>query len=243
MAGDAAGKGVVHTNSGVVLSISESLPVSGFVDERGLGALRSPTVAVVGLGYVGLPTALALQKAGVSVIGIDISPARVEQILAGSPDLLKADLRQLAIARGELALFRVGSDLSVMTEADCVLICVPTPIDDRQTPNLAPLQSACAAVVANARAGQTFVLTSTTYVGCTRDYWSSRSQHVASPQAATSTCVLRQSELILPTRHSSSQRSQRLSVGSRPSASKPPFRRSAASLPGSTSCLHQKPPR
>ena len=151
------------------MSISESLPVSEVVDERGFAARQCPTVAVIGLGYVGLPTALALYKGGVSVIGIDISPARIDQVLAGSPDLLDADLRQLAVSRRDLARFRVGSNFSLLAEADCILICVPTPIDGRQTPNLAPLRSACAAVVAKARTGQTFVLTSTTYVGCTRD--------------------------------------------------------------------------
>jgi len=128
-----------------------------------------PTVAIVGLGYVGLPTALGFYAAGESVVGVDISAARVEEVLTGTPDLLDADLRRLALARLDGERFQISQDPAAITAADCVIICVPTPIDDRQIPNLAPLSAACRAVVAHAREGQTFVLTSTTYVGCTRD--------------------------------------------------------------------------
>ena len=126
-------------------------------------------VAVVGLGYVGLPTALGCHAAGMSVIGVDVSQERVGEILAGSPDLLDADLALLELARGDTDHFAVVGDVAAIAKAACVLICVPTPIDERQTPNLAPLSKACEAVVAHARAGQVVVLTSTTYVGCTRD--------------------------------------------------------------------------
>ena len=126
-------------------------------------------VAVVGLGYVGLPTALGCHSAGMSVIGVDISQERVREILDGTPDLLDADLRRLELARNDTDRFAVEMDVAAITSAACVLICVPTPIDERQTPNLAPLSAACEAVVAHARTGQVLVLTSTTYVGCTRD--------------------------------------------------------------------------
>ena len=76
---------------------------------------------------------------------------------------------RLEVARNDTDRFAVVTDVAAITEAACVLICVPTPIDERQTPNLAPLSKACGAVVAHARAGQVLVLTSTTYVGCTRD--------------------------------------------------------------------------
>jgi len=126
-------------------------------------------VAVVGLGYVGLPTALGCHAAGMSVIGVDVSGERVREILDGTPDLLEPDLCRLELARNDTGRFAVVGDAAAIAKAECILICVPTPIDDRQTPNLAPLTKACEAVVAHARAGQVLVLTSTTYVGCTRD--------------------------------------------------------------------------
>jgi UDP-N-acetyl-D-glucosamine dehydrogenase len=129
----------------------------------------SPTVAIVGLGYVGLPTALGFYAAGVPVIGVDISAERITEVLTGTPDLLDSDLRRLELARLDNDPFSVSRDAASIKAADCVIICVPTPIDDRQIPNLRPLKAVCDSVVANAREGQTFVLTSTTYVGCTRD--------------------------------------------------------------------------
>ncbi len=130
---------------------------------------RVGTVAILGLGYVGLPTALGLHAAGSSVIGIDISPARLQAIRAGEPDLLGSDLERLLRARLNEERFRIGDDLSMLTDADCVIACVPTPVDSRQSPDLGPLRAACTELVTHARTGQTFVLTSTTYVGCTRE--------------------------------------------------------------------------
>jgi UDP-N-acetyl-D-glucosamine dehydrogenase len=148
----------------------DRMAIVDFVDRRADEAgTRSLTVGVVGLGYVGLPTALGFYAAGASVVGVDISPARVEEVLIGTPDLLDSDRSQLAVARRDSERFMVTQDLAALRAADCVIIAVPTPIDDRQMPNLAPLRSACESVVAHAREGQTFVLTSTTYVGCTRD--------------------------------------------------------------------------
>ena len=130
---------------------------------------KHEVVAVVGLGYVGLPIALACHAAGKSVIGVDVSQDRVRDILDGSPELLDRDLRRLELARTDTDRFAMVMNAAAIRDAACVLICVPTPIDERQTPNLAPLAKACDAVVAHARAGQVLVLTSTTYVGCTRD--------------------------------------------------------------------------
>jgi len=127
------------------------------------------TIAVLGLGYVGLPTALALHAAGLTVVGIDISEARLAVVRMGRPDLLDSDLARLDVAREDGQRFVLTDDLGALESADCVLICVPTPIDARQNPDLEPLRAACATVVEHARPGQAFVLTSTTYVGCTRD--------------------------------------------------------------------------
>jgi nucleotide sugar dehydrogenase len=131
-------------------------------------AVKTGTVAVVGLGYVGLPTALSLREAGISVLGVDISSARLDDIRSGDIDFSAAERARVAdaLASRELKLTAEPSDIA---EADAILICVPTPVDEDLQPDLRAVRGACATVVENARRGQTIVLTSTTYVGTTRD--------------------------------------------------------------------------
>jgi len=124
-------------------------------------------VAVLGLGYVGLPTGLALREAGFDVLGVDISEPRLDAIRAGRVDLLARDRPRLARALRS-GRFALTSDAAALADADAVLIAVPTPVDGRRRPDPRALTAACAATVEHARAGQTIVLTSTTYVGTTR---------------------------------------------------------------------------
>jgi UDP-N-acetyl-D-glucosamine dehydrogenase len=125
-------------------------------------------VAIVGLGYVGLPTALALYGHSPRILGIDISDERLRVIAARNADLAASDrpLLEAALRSGTLEL---TSDTGAIGAADAVIICVPTPVDGDHAPDLAALRGACAAVVAAARPGQTIILTSTTYVGTTRE--------------------------------------------------------------------------
>jgi UDP-N-acetyl-D-glucosamine dehydrogenase len=131
-------------------------------------AVDEAVVAVVGLGYVGLPTAIALRNAGARVIGLDSSSTRLTAIRSGQAELLSSEQEDLARhLEGEEFVLTGSPDAISM--ADLVLICVPTPVDDRRRPEPALVQGACASVVAHARPGQTLVLTSTTYVGSTRE--------------------------------------------------------------------------
>jgi UDP-N-acetyl-D-glucosamine dehydrogenase len=125
-------------------------------------------VAVVGLGYVGLPTAVALRDAGHRIVGIDVSHARLEAIRAGAVELLAEELQAL---EQHLAGdgFVLTDQLQALDAADVVLVCVPTPVDEALQPDPRILREACAEVVRHARPGQTLVLTSTTYVGTTRE--------------------------------------------------------------------------
>jgi UDP-N-acetyl-D-glucosamine dehydrogenase len=134
---------------------------------RGVGSGQA-LVAVVGLGSTGLPSALALRRAGFKVLAIDTSSSRLSEIRSGRAE-------QLGVARQELAPHLDDADFVITDElagagaADMVLICVPSDVDAQGRPNSEALRRACAAVVRNARVGQTFVLTSTTYVGSTRE--------------------------------------------------------------------------
>jgi UDP-N-acetyl-D-glucosamine dehydrogenase len=140
------------------------------VEVLGLGTVivESAQVAVLGLGYVGLPTSLAFVTEGSSVIGIDASNARLAAIQDAQVDLLPSDLERLRAVLGR-PQFQLTSNPAALRHAKSVLICVPTPVDAYLTPDLRPLARACATVVAEAVPGQTIILTSTTYVGTTRD--------------------------------------------------------------------------
>ncbi|MFE0672076.1 nucleotide sugar dehydrogenase [Streptomyces sp. NPDC058867] len=137
-------------------------------DGRGPEALRGITVAVVGLGYVGLPTALALWGAGAAVVGVDTSARRIDDIREGVVDLLPAQHAVLACAENTCDLL-LTTDADAVREADAVVICVPTPVTADHRPDLTALRAACASVVERAAPGQLIVLTSTSHVGTTRD--------------------------------------------------------------------------
>ncbi|PKT66997.1 nucleotide sugar dehydrogenase, partial [Streptomyces populi] len=141
----------------------ETVPGRAVPREPGVGA-----VAVVGLGYVGLPTALGLLAAGTEVIGLDVSAERLAAIRAGHVDLLPADLERLARFDGD-PRFTLTDDPAALARARTVLVCVPTPVDRHLAPDLRALRAAAATVVEHAVPGQLLMLTSTTYVGTTRD--------------------------------------------------------------------------
>jgi UDP-N-acetyl-D-glucosamine dehydrogenase len=126
------------------------------------------SVAIVGLGYVGLPTALAFADNKIDVIGVDINQERLQDIRNGRADLIPADIARLDRVLADDAI-SLTDDISAMTAADAVIVCVPTPVDRHLTPDLRALRAACAAVVQHARAGQLLVLTSTSYIGTTED--------------------------------------------------------------------------
>ncbi|GAB3280813.1 nucleotide sugar dehydrogenase [Actinocorallia lasiicapitis] len=126
-------------------------------------------VAIIGLGYVGLPTALTFHAAGARVLGVDVSVRRLDDIRAEQVDLLDSDRVRLTEALGTSA-FELTADVTRAAEAAAMVICVPTPVTEELSPDLRALKGACAAAVAAAVPGQVLILTSTTYVGCTEDF-------------------------------------------------------------------------
>lgn len=158
-------------HAAIVPTQSDSIqprPVESLESPDSPPSLRGQTVAVVGLGYVGLPTALALRDAGAEIIGIDVSAARLRDVRSCRVDLLPLRLTQLAEA-AQAPDFRLTDEPAAVGEADTVVVCVPTPVDRHKVPDLGMLSAACASVVRHARAGQLILLTSTSYVGTTRD--------------------------------------------------------------------------
>ena len=153
----------------VVSAGSPSFGAIASSDSNDTGDLRGLRVAVVGLGYVGLPTALSLACQGAEIIGVDVDENRLSSIKASHVDLLPRDKVRLTRILREESL-RLTTESSAIAEANAVVVCVPTPINADRTPNLASLASACATVVLHAAPGQVIILTSTTYPGGTRDF-------------------------------------------------------------------------
>ena len=156
------------TTAPIQLTHTKNVPCTPVQPATRGGAMAArPTVAILGLGYVGLPTGLALQVAGSLVIGLDISERRLASIAAATADLLARD-RALLIDALDSGRLQLSADMSRIEDADAVVIAVPTPVDEHLNPDPRAVYAACATVVAHARAGQTIILTSTTYVGTTR---------------------------------------------------------------------------
>ena len=136
--------------------------------ETALSGITTGSVAIVGLGYVGLPTAVELHGKSPRIIGIDVSEQRLRDIGSRQADLTDADQERLAAALADGSL-QLTTDPAAAAAAEAVIICVPTPVDSNQTPDLGALRAACATVVQYAVPGQVIILTSTSYVGTTRD--------------------------------------------------------------------------
>jgi UDP-N-acetyl-D-glucosamine dehydrogenase len=122
-------------------------------------------VAVIGLGYVGLPLAIAFVEAGIRVVGVDASPTRVQEVRdRRSPiDDITDERLGGALDRGLV----VTVDPATLADADAIFVCVPTPITGTKDPDLRPVLTAAGMIREHLRAGQLVVLQSTTFPGTT----------------------------------------------------------------------------
>ena len=127
---------------------------------------RTARVAVIGQGYVGLPLALELARAGFAVVGIDTDRDRIAALSLGqspTPDVADVELAgQLATGR-----YRPTGDFAALDASDVVLICVPTPLRKSKDPDISYVVAAAEHVAAHFHPGQLVVLESTTYPGTT----------------------------------------------------------------------------
>ena len=131
-------------------------------------AERKITVGVVGLGYVGLPLAVEKAKAGFRTIGFDVQEEKVKQGNAGHNyigDVVDAELAQL-VNNGMLS---ATSDFSFIKEVDFVAICVPTPLDIHQEPDISYVENSAKSIAGYLTKGTVVVLESTTYPGTTEE--------------------------------------------------------------------------
>ena len=123
-------------------------------------------VGIVGLGYVGLPLAVAFAEAGVEVIGLDSDPDKVAALNRGESYVEDVPDSALASLEGNLS---ATTEYGEMAEADTIVVCVPTPLTESREPDLSFLEDAGNALAKVLRKGQTVILESTTYPGTTRE--------------------------------------------------------------------------
>ena len=130
---------------------------------------RTTTVAVVGLGYVGLPLVVAFAEVGFPTIGFDISTKTVDKLNAGTSHIDDISSERVAAILGAKK-FRATSAAQDLSAADVLFICVPTPFDKAKTPDLSFVQSATQTVASALRKEMLVILQSTTYPGTTVEF-------------------------------------------------------------------------
>lgn len=123
-------------------------------------------VGIVGLGYVGLPLAVAFAEVGDEVIGLDVDPIKVSAVAAGESYIEDIPSERL---RAVLPRIRSTYRYADLAKADAIIICVPTPLNENREPDLEPLDAAAKALAQVLQPGQLIVLESTTYPGTTRE--------------------------------------------------------------------------
>jgi UDP-N-acetyl-D-glucosamine dehydrogenase len=127
---------------------------------------REAKTAIIGMGYVGLPHALEIARAGMMVYGIDIQQKRIDQLNAGQSyiqDVKNEDLKEIIDAKK----FAATTNFSVLDKADVVIICVPTPLDKYKIPDISYITTSTGEVKKYLHPGQLVILESTTYPGTT----------------------------------------------------------------------------
>jgi UDP-N-acetyl-D-glucosamine dehydrogenase len=125
------------------------------------------TVGIIGLGYVGLPLAVAFAREGCDVVGVDLDARKVEAISAAESYIEDVPSQALAELRGRI---EATTRYAPLERADAVLICVPTPLTRNREPDLGPLLEASRALAEVLQRDQLVVLESTTYPGTTREH-------------------------------------------------------------------------
>jgi UDP-N-acetyl-D-glucosamine dehydrogenase len=129
---------------------------------------RTAVVGVIGLGYVGLPQALAFAEAGYRVLGFDIDSAKADALRAGRSYLLDIPSSRVAalVADGRLS---ATAEFERLGECDALIVCVPTPLTEHGEPDLSAVSGTATTIAPRLRSGQLIVLVSTTYPGTTEE--------------------------------------------------------------------------
>lgn len=132
---------------------------------------KTATIGVIGLGYVGLPLVIEFCKAGFTVTGFDIDPHKVASLKKGKSYIKHIDITSLQACKpaslSSVGRFVPTTDFSQLSVMDCVLICVPTPLNKNREPDMSYVFNTTKTIAQYLRKGQLIILESTTYPGTT----------------------------------------------------------------------------
>ncbi len=127
---------------------------------------QKAVITIIGMGYVGLPLALLFAKQGLRVFGLDLDVKKVKSLTAGKSYISDISSKEIREA-GKSNCFHATQDASVIRQSDCVIICVPTPLNRLKNPDLSFVVDAAESIRKFRRKGQLIILESTTYPGTT----------------------------------------------------------------------------
>jgi UDP-N-acetyl-D-glucosamine dehydrogenase len=130
---------------------------------------KSARLAIIGLGYVGLPLAVGFARAGYQVLGLDVDERKVAAVNEGRSyiqDVEGSDVMSMV----KLRHLSASSDYDMLFNMDAILICVPTPFDSMKAPDLTYIAQAARGISSRLRAGQLIILQSTTFPGTTEEF-------------------------------------------------------------------------
>ena len=125
-------------------------------------------VGVIGLGYVGLPLLLRFGQVGFQVVGFDIDLIKVKELNAGRSYIGHIESKQIKALRKANG-FEATTNFKRLSEADCIVACVPTPLNSKKEPELKYIEKTAESIAETFRPGQLVVLESTTYPGTTEE--------------------------------------------------------------------------
>src|SRR5580765_613861 len=146
---------------------TSSLTTSPVTELKNKVEQRQARIAIIGLGYVGLPLALLFTEQKMRVTGFDIDPRKITTLTQGGTYIVRILPSEIQQARSQG--FEATADYARLTEMDAIIICVPTPLNEYHEPDLSYITDTAKAIAPHLRAGQLVVLESTTYPGTTEE--------------------------------------------------------------------------
>jgi len=129
---------------------------------------RSATIAIVGMGYVGIPLLLRYSKLGYKTIGVDVDDAKVTQLNEGSSPIGHIPSSKIKSVLSKHSFFT--SEFNKISDADAIILCVPTPLTKNRSPDMSYISDCMEMLMPHLRKGQVLSLESTTYPGTTEEY-------------------------------------------------------------------------